>query len=332
MGWRKENMTRQLARALLLAAGIACIAAPHEALSQAYPTKPIRLILAFVPGIGTDVFARLVAPKLGEFMGQPVLVENRAGASGAIGAEAVFKAAPDGYTMLFSAAQQTVALARTVKNLPYDPNGFTPIMAAIEPLIVIVIRPAIPANTMKELIDYAKRNPGKITYGSTGIGSSFHLFGESLNSAAGISMLHVPYKGTLPAVNDIMGGNLDMSFGSLAGIGPHISTGKIRALAVLSDKRSTVVPGLPAITEVAPTVGLTPSWFAFWGPPNLPPPIVKRFHAELLKSMTTPELRTWYDANGFTYLGSTPDELLALQKKGLQVYDRILKALALEPQ
>ena len=172
---------------------------PSLALAQAYPAKPVRLILAFVPGIGTDVFARLIAPKLSETLGQPVLVENRAGASGAIGAEAVFKAAPDGYTLLFSSSAQTVALAHTVKNLPYDPNGFTPIMAAIEPLIVLVIRPSLPAASMKELIEHARRNPGKVTYGSTGIGSTFHLFGESLNTAAGSVPLYGTCSRLMPA-------------------------------------------------------------------------------------------------------------------------------------
>jgi tripartite-type tricarboxylate transporter receptor subunit TctC len=304
---------------------------PSFAAAQAYPSKPVRLILSFVPGIGTDVFARLVAPKLSESLAQPVLVENRAGASGAIGAEAVFKAAPDGYTLLFSSSAQTIALAHTVKNLPYDPNGFTPIMAAIEPLIVLVVRPALPG-TFRELIDHAKRNPGKVTYGSTGTGSTFHLFGESLNSAAGISLLHVPYKGTLPAVNDMMGGNLDMSFGSLAGIGQLMSAGKIRAVAVLGTKRSGVLPDVPAVTEVVPTVDIAPGWFAFWGPPQMPQPIARRLHADLLKAMNAPDMRAWYDANGFIYMGTTPEELLAMQKAGHEVFSRVVRTIGLKPQ
>jgi tripartite-type tricarboxylate transporter receptor subunit TctC len=311
---------------------IAALAAPIGAWAQAYPFKPIRMILAFVPGIGTDVFARRIAPIMGENMGQPIVVENRAGASGAIGAEAVFKAAPDGYTMLFCSSAQTVALAYTMKDLPYDPNGFTPIMQAIDPLIVIVIRPTLPATTMAELIEYAKKNPGKLTYGTTGVGSSFHMFGERLNQVAGTSILHVPYKGTNLAVNDIMSGVLDVSFGSLAGIGPLIQAGKVRAVAVYSDRRSSVVPNLPPVTEAVPGLDIPAGWFAFWGPPNLPQPIAQRFHAELLKAMNTPEMKAWYDVNGFTYLGSTPEELLAAQARTSANHAALVKALGMKPQ
>ena len=308
------------------------LALPGIAAGQSYPSKPIRWILSFVPGIGTDIFARRIAPVVSESLGQPIVVENRAGASGAIGAEAAFKAPADGYTVLFASSAQTVALAYTVKNLPYDPQGFTPIMAALEPLLVLVMRPSIPANSLKDLIDYAKRNPGKLSYGGTGTGSTFHLFGESLNHAAGISMLHVPYKGSLQAVNDIMGGSLDMSFGTLAGIGPLIGAGTLRAIAVLSEKRSSVMPDLPTAGEVVPGLDVLPGWFSFWGPPGLPQPIARRLNGELLKAMSTPESRAWFDANGFVYIASTPEELSGYQRRGMESYGRVVKMLGIKAE
>lgn len=308
------------------------LAFPGISAAQAYPSKPIRWILAFVPGIGTDIFARRIAPVIAESMGQSIVVENRAGASGAIGAEAAFKAPADGYTILFASSAQTVALAYTTKNLPYDPQGFTPIMVALEPLLVLVMRPSLPANSLKDLIDYAKRNPGKLNYGGTGTGSTFHLFGESLNQAAGINMLHVPYKGSLQAVNDIMGGSLDMSFGTLAGIGPLISAGKLRAIAVLAEKRSHVTPDLPTAGEVVPGLDVLPGWFSFWGPPGLPQPIARRLNGELLKSMSTPESRGWFDANGFVYIGSTPEELAGYQRRGMESYGRVVKMLGIKAE
>lgn len=311
---------------------LTCLACPAPALSQAFPSKPVRIIMPFTAGIGTDVFARKLAPIMGESMGQPLVAENRTGASGAIGAEAVFKAAPDGHTILFSSASPTVALPHTMKELPYDPNGFTPIMCAIEPLIVIVIKPSLAANNMREFIDLAKRNPGKLSYGSSGLGSTFHMFGESLNRTAGIDILHVPYKGTNLGVNDIMAGLLDMGFGSLAGIGPLIKAGKIRAIAILGEKRASVMPDLPAVTDVVPGVDISPGWFAFWGPPKLSQAIVARFHAELIKAMNTAEMKSWYDTNGFAYLGTSPEELMAMQKRGLESYGRILKTLNIKPQ
>ena len=311
---------------------VLCLAFSAPSSAQTYPSKPVRWILSFIPGIGTDIFARRIAPVVAESMGQPILVENRPGASGAIGAEAVFKASPDGYTILFASSAQTVALAYTVKNLPYDPQGFTPIMAAMEPLILFVMRPAIPATSMREMIEYARRNPGKLSYGSTGTGSSFHLFGEALNQAAGISLLHVPYKGTLQAVNDIMGGTLDMSFGTLAGIGQLISSGKLRALAVIADKRASVLPALPTAAEIVPGLDVLPGWFSFWGPPGLSPTIAARLNGELLKAMATPESRAWFDANGFVYIASTPEELTGLQRRGMETYGRVIKTLGLKAE
>ena len=279
-----------------------------------------------------NFFARKLAPMVGEAMGQPVLAENRTGASGAIGAEAVFKAAPDGYTVLFTSSSSTVTLPFTMKDLPYDPNGFSPIMAAIEPLIVIVIKPSLPANSMREFVEHARRNPGKLSYGSSGVGSTFHMFGASLNQTAGIDILHVPYKGTNLGVNDIMAGLLDMGFGSLAGIGPLIKGGKVRAIAILGEKRASVMPDLPAVSEVVPGVDIAPGWFAFWGPPKMAPGIVTRLHDEFLRAMNTAEMKAWYDTNGFAYLGGSPDELRALQRKGVESYARILKTLNIKTE
>lgn len=312
--------------------GVTCLAGTISTLAQPYPSKPIRLIMPFTAGIGTDVFARKLAPMLGDAMGQPLVPENRTGASGAIGAEAVFKSAPDGHTILFSSASPTVALPHTMKELPYDPNGFAPIMGAIEPLIVIVIKPSLPATSVREFIEYAKRNTGKLSYGSSGTGSTFHMFGESLNRTAGVDILHVPYKGTNLGVNDIMAGLLDMGFGSLAGIGPLIKSGKVRAIAILGEKRAPVMPELPAVTDVVPGVDISPGWFAFWGPPALPHPIVSRLHAELLKAMNSAEMKAWYDTNGFAYLGTSPEDLRGMQRRGLESYGRILKTLNIKPQ
>ena len=322
---QKLNFIRAAVAGLFVAVG-------GQALAQPYPAKPIRWILSFTAGIGTDVFARKLAPIVSEQVGQSVVVENRPGAAGAIGAEAIFKSPPDGYSFLFASSAQTVALPHTVRSLPYDGNGFTPVMAAIEPLIVVVIKPSLPAKNFREFVDYAKRNPGKVSFGSSGAGSTFHMFGVSLNNTAGIELLHVPYKGTNLAVNDIMGGVLDMSFGSLAGIGPLIQAGKVRAIAIMGEHRSRVFPDLPAVTDVVPGLELAPGWFSFWGPPALPQPIVQRFHGELMKAMNTPDMTSWYDANGFLYIGSTPDQLKTMQSKGFDSFGRLYKALGMKPE
>ncbi len=285
-----------------------------------------------MPGIGTDVFARgawhpwfpnpSVSPSWWK-TGRGAERRHRCG---------VAKAAPDGYTVLFSSAAQTVALTHTVKNLPYDPQAFSPIMLALEPLIVMFMRAAIPANSFSELFEYAKRNPGKLSYGSTGTGSTFHLFEEAINATAGIQLLHVPYKGTLPAVNDILGGNLELSFGSLAGIGQLMAAGKLRAVAVMADKRASVLPDLPTVSEVVPGVEILPGWFAFWGPPGMPQPIARRLNAEILKAMNTPESRTWFEINGFVRIASSPEELSAAQRRGMETYGRRVKAMGIKPE
>src|SRR5262245_2855537 len=207
------------------------------------PSRPLKIVVPFPPGNGTDILARLMAPKMTAASGQAVIVENRGGANGQIGAEAVAHAAPDGATILFTSPSTHVTSLFLQKALPYDPvKDFTPITAAVEPVTVLTVSPSLPVNSVKELIAYAKANPGKLNYSSPGIGAVFHMSGELFKLGAGVDIVHVPYKGAAPALQAVIANEVSMGFNSLASVLPHLRSGKLKVLAVLESKR---YPGLP---------------------------------------------------------------------------------------
>jgi tripartite-type tricarboxylate transporter receptor subunit TctC len=321
-------------RQAIAGAASVCMAwpSPRQALAQTYPSQPIRIILPTPPGIGPDIFLRKLAAPLAQQLGQPVVIENRPGANGVIGGQAVAGAAPDGYTLLFTAVAELLAVKYVVRRPPYQPATFTPITAALGPLLFYVARPSLPAASMRELLAYAATVPDKLTYGTSGVGSPFHLVGEAVNKHAGVKIRHVPYKGTLAAIQDVLGGQIDIGFGSLAGISQYLKSGQLKALAAVATERTPLMPDVPAITELLPKMQLPPFWFAFWGPPGLSQPIVQRLQSAVVQAIDNDEMREWLRSNGFYKITSTPAELASWRDAGIAAYAELVKGIDFVPE
>ncbi|MFO1316128.1 MAG: tripartite tricarboxylate transporter substrate binding protein [Burkholderiales bacterium] len=293
-------------------AGLLCAVLPAAAVAQAWPAKPIRLVAPSTPGDAPDVIARLVAEKLAAVLGQQVVVENRPGAGGVVGSEAVAKSAPDGYTLIMGNAGSHGINAAVYSKLPYDiQRDFAPVsQVAIAPN-VMVINPAVPANSVAEFIAYARSQPGKLSYASGGNGSSAHMSMELFKSMAGIDVQHVPYKGSSPALTDLIGGQVAVFIGNMPPTVPHIKAGKLRALAVTTRSRSALMPELPTIADTLPGYE-TVAWFGVLAPAGTPPEIVNRLSAEIGRIARTPEMREKLTAMGAEPVGGTPEEFKAV--------------------
>ena len=306
----------------VIGAWIACGAA----LAQDYPTKPIRLILPTIPGSAFELFGRLIGTKMGEAMGHPIVAENRAGANGMIGAEVVARAAPDGYTLLWATPSQVVTSVFLSKTLPIDPaRDLLPISIAAEPVTALLLNPQVPVSNVREFVDYAKKNPGKWSYGTPGIGSFFHFTGELIKLSAGIDIVHVPYKGPPQALNDVFGGRIEMTIVTLGTARPLEKAGKIKILALLEPKRYAGAPDLPTFSETVPAFEKPASWYALFGQTALPRAIVTRLHRELAASLKTPEARNWLETNMHTGVGNTPEEFAVAYKQAFEVFARAAK-------
>lgn len=301
--------------------------------SQSFPGKPLRIVVPNTPGITPDIFPRMLAPKLGEGFGQSVIVENRPGGSGMPGTEHVAKSAPDGYTIMHGTTSNVISVMLLLKNVPYDPyRDLTPIAAAIEPVDFVMIRTSLPVKSMMELVDFAKRNPGKLTYGSGGSGAYHHLVGEAMQMATGMKLLHVPFKSVALAGPEVMADRIDMTFGTLPGTRPFVTSGKTKLVAFLGKSRYSGLPDIPGLGEEFPAFDKPPAWFAFWGPAGMPQPIVTRWNAEIVKAMNSPEARAWYEANGVVVYASTPERLTQMMREGTDVYRKIIDAVGLKPE
>jgi tripartite-type tricarboxylate transporter receptor subunit TctC len=320
-------------RSLVLAFLAATLLAPVGALPQGSQSRPLKIVVPFPPGNGTDILARLMAPKMIASMHQPVIVENRGGANGMIGAEAVAHAAPDGTTILFTSPSTHVTALFLSKNLPYDPiKDFTPITAAVEPVTVMTINPSLPVSSVKELIAYAKANPGKLNYSSPGVGAVFHMSGELFKLGAGVDIVHVPYKGAAPALAGVIAGEVSIGFNSLASVLPHLRSGKLKVLAVLEAKRYPGLPDVPSIGEALPGFEKPASWFGLFGPAGLPPPVLARLHDELVASLKEPEVRSKVDELAMSVIANTPEQFSAMLKNGIDQYGRLIKAAGIQPE
>jgi tripartite-type tricarboxylate transporter receptor subunit TctC len=317
---------------LILIAG-AGIAVPGPAFSQAWPSRPVRIVVPFPPGNGTDILARLMAPKMTQGLGQAVIVENRGGANGMIGAEAVAHAAPDGYAILFTSPSTHVTSIFLSKNLPYDPiRDFTPITAAVEPVTVMIVNPSVPASSVKELIAYAKAHPGKLDYSSPGIGAVFHMSGELFKLGAGVDIVHVPYKGASPALAGVIAGEVSIGFNSLASVLPHMRSGKVKVLAVLEANRYAGLPQVPSIGEFVPGFEKPASWFGLFGPAALPAPVLARLHEEIVKSLRDRDVSAKIDELAMSVIANTPEQFSAMIKTGIEQYGRLIKAAGIQPE
>ena len=308
------------------------LAASPAAVAQAYPIKPIRMIVPYPPG-GIDPYARVMMPAMNEFLGQQIVLENRPGANGIIGSEIVARSAPDGYTILFGTSSTLVGGIFLIKDVPFDPvKDLTPISNMFEPLQVLAAPASFAPNTVKELVDYAKRNPGKISYGSSGIGSVFHLNGELLKIVADIDMVHVHYKGTGPLATELLAGRVDMAFPALSNVRGFLASGKVKLLAVPESKRLTQLPDVPTVAETLPAFQKVPSWIAMFGPAGLSKPVVNRLHAAIVRGLSTPEARKYHDDNGSQIMASGPEQLAAALKGDLERVGSLIKRLDIKPE
>jgi tripartite-type tricarboxylate transporter receptor subunit TctC len=282
---------------------------------------------------GADIVARLVAQGLTQSLGQPVVVETQSGAGGTIGAEAVARAAPDGYTIMLTSASALVMNRFLSKNARLDPlKDFTPITKAFETVAVVVTSPSAPFGSIREMIDYAKRNPGKLSYGTSGIGTTHHLSGESIRLLTGIDWVHVPYKGGPPVITDLIGGEIQVGFSILATASPYIASGKIRLLAVNGAERYHVIPNVPTLGEQLPGYEPPSTWGGYFGPAGMPPPIVARLHDEIVRVLDSRAVRGKAEEIGFPIATSTPEELNATIRRDVDYTARIVKAIGIKPE
>jgi tripartite-type tricarboxylate transporter receptor subunit TctC len=314
----------------LIAAVAVCLFA-CAAWAQSYPSKPIRTIIAL--GGGAEVLARLVGQKAGDALGQPIIVEAQSAAGGSIGAQAVARAAPDGYTILFAATNSQVWHVFLARSTPYDPvKDFTPITKIGEALLCVVANNDFPVNSMKELVEYARRNPGKVSYGTSGIGTTHHLSGELIKQVTGIDMVHVPYKGGAQVLTDTVGGRIPVAFSIVATADSLLKSGKLKLLAVNNAKRSPLLSHVPTISEEIPGYESPPGWMGYFGPAGLPQPVLKRLHAELTKALNSPEVRSKSEDMGFVIGTSAPEEFAAQIKRDLELAGKIVKGSGIQPE
>ncbi len=311
----------------------ALLAAASTALAQAYPARPIRIISPYPPGGSTDIVARLVAPKMASSMGQPVVVENRAAAAGMIGSEYVAHAAPDGYTLLFTTTGTHISVQFIRRQVPYDPiRDFTPITAAVTQAGIMLVNASFGPSSLKELLEYAKQNPGKVSYGTAGVGSSFHIIAEAIKLAAGIDMVHVPYKGGAPVAQAVAAGEVPVALLSkTSGMAP-VRSGKAKAIAVLGDKRLAELPDVPIIAEFLPGVERSADWLGFYGPAGLSAPVLQRVHAEIIKALGDAQVIKGLHAAGMEVFGDTPEEFAALIKHDIELYRKMVPIAGIRPE
>jgi len=278
--------------------------------AQTYPSKPVRLISPYASGGGSDTLARILGQKLYEAWGQPVVVENRPGAAGTLGAETVARATPDGYTLLVTPSAVLTINPHLYAKLRYDTfKDFVPVTMASNSPYLLVVHPKIPASSVKELIAYAKMNPGKMNYRSSGNGSSTHLAGVLFNNMAGVEIVHIPYKGAAPAIVDLLAGNIQMRFSSVVPVLPHVRSGRLRGIAISSPKRYGPLPDMPTIAESGLPGYAVESFYAVVAPAHTPRAIVSKINAEVVRNLRSPEVAAHMAADGAEVIGSSPEEL-----------------------
>jgi tripartite-type tricarboxylate transporter receptor subunit TctC len=321
-------------RPLSIVLGIAATVLGNAvAAAQAWPSRPITIVVPFPPGPALDLVARQIGAKIAVPLGQTVVIENRTGANGAIGSNGVARSAPDGYTLLAATAGTHVTAVHLMKSLPYDPiKDFTPIIAAVEPVTCLAVAASLPVNSVPELIAYAKTHPDELSYGSSGVGSVFHLMGELFNETAGVRIKHGPYRGVAPAMQDVIGGHIPMVFISVANADAAAKAGQVKILAVLEPARYSRLPNVPSMSEIIPAFRKPSSWFGFFGPPGLPQPVVTRLNAEMAKALSQPEVVQNFETNGYAPIGGTPQQFADLLKDGIERYGAIIKAAGIQPE
>jgi tripartite-type tricarboxylate transporter receptor subunit TctC len=301
------------------------------AFGQGYPNKPVRILIAQAPGSATDVISRVVGNRLSEALGQPIVVEARPGAGGALGTEAAARSAPDGYTLFMGNNSTHGSNPALYPKLPYDAvNDFAPISFVASVPYVLVVEPALPATSVQELIALAKSRPGKMNYASAGNGSTHQFCGELLKSSSGIDVVHVPYKGSPPGVAAVMAGEVSMMFANLTDIGSQIRSGKVKPLAVTTLKRSALLPNTPTMVEAGVAEFEITSWFGLLAPASTPPPVVARLNAELLKVLAREDVKSTLGAQGLEVRSSSPEQFAAHIKSEIARFSRIARTAGIK--
>ena len=309
--------------ALLFVAAVVLSAAALDAGAQKYPAKPIRLISPFAPGGGTDILARSIAVPVSESLGQPVVVDNRPGAGGMTGADLVVRSAPDGYTIIIVAS--TYATTSAYGKPSYDPiNGIQPIILLGTTGLVMTVHPSVPARSVRELIDYARANPGKLSYASVGAGSIPHLAQELFKLETRTNLVHIPYKGAGPGLIALVAGEVQVTAISMVPILPHIKAGRLRALAITNPKRSSLLPDIPTISETVPGFEVI-HWYGIWGPKGMPGHIVARWNKEVARILQTDEMKSRTKSEGLETAGGPPEEFGEIIRRDVEKWRKVIK-------
>jgi len=295
------------------------------AVAQNYPSQPIRLVVPYTPGTGMDIIARTVGPKLSERLGQPVIVENKPGASGNIGAEAVARSAPDGYTVMVTANTLLIA-ANLYPSVPFDPlSDFAPISLAAWGTLLLTANPNTNIRSVADLIARAKAEPGKLTYSSPGVGTPHHMSMELFKDLTGTQLLHVPYKGSAGALTDLLSGEISVGFVPIHVAMPYVKAGRLKALAVGSAKRHASAPDIPTLQELGVKGADVDMWYAFMAPKGTPAPVVSKLDSELRSILSLPEIKAGFDKQGLDAASSTPDELDALMRRDYSRWGAVIR-------
>ena len=314
-------------RVLCAFSALSVVSFSGAAYAQAYPTKPIRFVVPYPPGGPLDTVARLLGAKVGEAMGQPVVVDNKPGAGGNIGADIVAKSPPDGHTILMGAVATHAINPTLYKSIPYDAvKDFVPVTQVASTPNVLVVNPSVPANNVREFIAYARANPGKLNFGSGSTGSAGHLAGELFKSMAGVEMAHIPYKGAAPAMQDLVAGQIQLMFDNLASSLGQVRAGKVKALAVTTAKKAALAPELPTIAESGLPGFDISTWFGIFAPAGTPKAAIDRLHAEFTKALAAPDVREKMPNLGAEPVGSSPEAFAAYIRSEADKYAKVIKA------
>lgn len=311
----------------LLCALAAALAVPPAALAQAWPTKPVRLVITYPPGGNTDLVGRALAQKMSESVGQQVVVDNRGGAGGVMGSMITAQAAPDGYTIMLGTSAGMVINPLLSRKLTYDPvRDFAPVSMVVIVPQLLVVNPQLPVKNVRELIALAKAKPGSLNAGSSGVGTPNHFGTELLKWLAGVDIVHVPYKGGAPALTDLLGGQIQMAFSSIPAVLPHVKAGRLVALGIGSAKRSPALPNVPTIAEAGVPGYEYTTWYGVFAPAKTPPPLIARLNAEIIKAVQSPDIKDRFTALGGDPEPGTPDELRAYMAAESAKWAKIIKA------
>jgi tripartite-type tricarboxylate transporter receptor subunit TctC len=304
---------------------VGSLATPTPALAEGYPSKPLHLVVPFPPGAGTDMFARAIAAKLNDSLGHPVIVDNKPGAGATIGTDFVAKAAPDGYTLLLSTASQAINPGVYFK-LPYNTlKDFATVTQVANVPTVLLVHASVPANSLQELVALAKAKPGSLNMGSSGNGSVFHLAGELFKSMAGIDIVHVPFKGGIPALTALVGGQVQVLFETTLTVQPFVKAGKIRALAIGGAKRSASMPDVPTMAESGYPGFAADNWYGVYAPAGTPSDIVARLNLEIVKALNMPDVKERFTAQGADIVANSPAQHLAFLNAELEKWAKIAR-------